>query len=164
MPSRGANETSIHFLSLPDVKEEWKDDNLAERWEGLIAVRGEVTKALEKARAEKTIGHPLDAAVTIVSNGDLYQKLFQFSDDLRSVFIVSSATLLKGEKPTDAYESSEIKDLSILIESAKSGKCERCWIHEPTVGQNTDYPTICDRCLGVLGELKANARKHDQES
>lgn len=163
MPGRGENETSIHLLSLPDVKEEWKDDNLAGRWEQLIAVRGEVTKALEKARAEKRIGHPLDAAVTIASNGDLYQKLIQFSDDLRSVFIVSRATLVKGEKSADAYESAEIEDLSILVESAKGDKCERCWIHEPTVGQSADHPTICDRCIGVLGELKLDAQQQDQK-
>jgi len=154
MPGREENAASIHLLSLPDVKEEWKDDNLAERWERLIAVRGEVTKALEKARAEKKIGHPLDAAVTIVSNGDLYQKLIQFSDDLRSVFIVSSAALVKGEKPAEAYESAEIENLSILVEPAKGDKCERCWIHKPSVGQSADHPAICDRCLGVLEELK----------
>lgn len=154
MPGREENEASIHLLLFPDVKEEWKDDGLAERWERLIEVRGEVTKALEKARAEKRIGHPLDAAVTIASNGDLHQKLIQFSDDLRSVFIVSSATLVKGEKPADAYESAEIEGLSILVEPATGDKCARCWIHEPTVGQSAEHPAICDRCLGVLRELK----------
>ncbi|KKK72241.1 hypothetical protein LCGC14_2905860, partial [marine sediment metagenome] len=130
--------------------------------EQLIAVRGEVTKALEKARAEKRIGHPLEAAVTIASNGDLYQKLIQFSD-LRSVFIVSRATLVKGKKSADAYESAEIEDLSILVEPAKDDKCERCWVHEPTVGQSADHPTICDRCIGVLEELKLDARQQDQK-
>ena len=164
MPGREENEASIHLLSLPDVKEEWRDDDLAERWEQLIAVRGEVTKALEKARAEKRIGHPLDAAVTIASSGDLYRKLIQFSEDLRSVFIVSSATLVKGEKPADAYESSEIENLSILVESATDDKCERCWIHEPTVGQSADHPGICGRCLGVLEELKLDTQKQDHSA
>ena len=62
----------------------------AENWQRLLTVRGEVTKALEAARTEKVIGHPLDAAVTLAPRGDLYEQLAPYKDDLRSIFIVSA--------------------------------------------------------------------------
>ena len=40
-------------------------ENLAEKWENIRSLRGEVTKALEEARTKKLIGHPLDAALEI---------------------------------------------------------------------------------------------------
>ncbi|MFP3928948.1 MAG: zinc finger domain-containing protein, partial [Desulfobacteraceae bacterium] len=33
-------------------------------------------------------------------------------------------------------------------------KCERCWIHDPTVGQNGQHPTICSRCAEALEETE----------
>jgi isoleucyl-tRNA synthetase len=49
-----------------------KDDELATKWETLISVRAEVTKALEQARAEKVIGHSLDSSVTVGLSDDLF--------------------------------------------------------------------------------------------
>ncbi len=153
MPGYKGKETSIHLASLPDVKEEWKDSNLAKKWHRILEVRGEVTKALEKARVDKLIGHPLDASVTISANEDLYNGLYLYVDDLRSIFITSEASLVKDESIPDAYESDEIEGLSILVRPATDDKCERCWIHDTSVGTNSEQPTICNRCRDALEEL-----------
>jgi isoleucyl-tRNA synthetase len=146
------NNEHICFQQMPEIKSEWKDTDLPKNWETILDVRGEVTKALEQARAQKKIGHPLDAAVTIsiLSNDDLYDAIKPYADDLRSICIVSKATLAKDETFSDAYTSEEIKGLSILVESAPGEKCERCWMYETSVGANNDHPAICDRCLSVL--------------
>jgi len=143
---------NICFQQMPEVNNDWEDSDLSEKWECLLDVRGEVTKALEEARTQKIIGHPLDAAVTIsiTGNDDLHNSLKPYADDLRSIFIVSKAILVKDEALSDAYMSEELKGLSIRIETAPGTKCERCWTYETSVGANTDHPAICSRCLTVL--------------
>ena len=141
------------MASLPEVNEEWKDENLAGKWERLLEIRSEVTKALEEARAKKLIGHPLDAAVTISCSKELHDILHLYADALKSIFIVSKASLRDGERLADAYDSSEIKGLSVKVEVAEGDKCERCWMHEPSVGTNSDHPAICDRCRQALDRI-----------
>ena len=153
MPDMKEKESSVHFSSLPKVNEIWKDEKLAQDWGTIINVRSEVTKALEEARAKKEIGHSLDAAITITANEELYNALYPYEEDLRTIFIVSGASLVKGEKPEKAYEGSDIEGLAIVVEPATSDKCERCWIHDPSVGLNSDSPTICSRCEKALEEL-----------
>ena len=29
-------------------------------------------------------------------------------------------------------------------------KCNRCWVHDPSVGQQAGHPTICDRCHSAI--------------
>jgi isoleucyl-tRNA synthetase len=153
-PQLNGKENSIHMAALPAVNSDWLDDSLSQRWEQLLVIRGEVTKALEEARANKLIGHPLDAAVSIFAPEDLYQALLPYADDLRTILIISKASLVNDAKPEGAFESQEVKNLFILVEPAEGEKCERCWIHEPTVGTNSEHPTICNRCLGILDRIK----------
>ena len=153
MPEGKAKEESVHLASLPEAKENRKDENLAEKWEHLLEIRSEVTKALEEARAKKLIGHPLDAAVTISCIKELHDTLYPYADDLKSIFIVSKASLVDGERLIDAYESIDIKGLSVKVEVAEGDKCMRCWIHEPSVGTSSDHPAICDRCRQALDSI-----------
>ncbi|MFZ5565229.1 MAG: isoleucine--tRNA ligase, partial [Thermodesulfobacteriota bacterium] len=82
-------EASIHMASMPEADPRWNDPQLAQRWERILYVRGEVTKALEEARAKKQIGHPLDARVIIIAERSLAKLLRSHGDELRSIFIVS---------------------------------------------------------------------------
>ncbi|MGD2271538.1 MAG: isoleucine--tRNA ligase [Desulfobacterales bacterium] len=153
MPHRNGKQNSIHMTALPAADSAWENDQLSQRWEQLLTIRGEVTKALEEARAEKLIGHPLDAAVLLSVPSDLYQTLSPFADDLRSILIVSKASLVNDQKLEGAFESAEAEGLFIRVEPAAGEKCERCWIHEPSVGASSEHPTICDRCLKVLDRI-----------
>jgi isoleucyl-tRNA synthetase len=153
MPDRSAKESSVHLASLPEAKSQWKDEDLAQRWEKILNVRADVTRALEEARAAKQIGHPLDAAVTLSVKEGYYNALQPYADDLRFIFIVSKVSLLKHEKIDGGYESENIEDLFIQIETAPGDKCERCWVHETTVGTADDHPTICKRCQKSLAEM-----------
>ena len=150
MPEREGKEKSVHLASLPEINASWKDEKLAKTWKRILEIRGEVTKALEEARAGKRIGHSLDAAVTIYADSTIYDELYPYADDLGSMFIVSNLSLTKNNKPSNAFESDDIEGLSILIESAAGDKCERCWIYDPSVGTSSEHPAICHRCQGVL--------------
>lgn len=153
MPPGRDQEDSIHLASLPEVNTGLMDTVLAKRWEKILEVRKEVTKILEKARAEKRVGHSLDASVTLYVSDDIYDDLSAYADELRSVFIVSKVVLARGLTPDEGVESSDIEGLSILVETADDGKCDRCWIHDPSVGTDNDHPTICSRCIGALEEI-----------
>jgi isoleucyl-tRNA synthetase len=153
MPGRDGKEFNIHLALLSEVNADFKDDALANRWDFLLKVRGEVTKALEAARAQKLIGHPLDAAVTISATGDAYDQLQHFAADLRSLLIVSQASLVKDDALENAYLSDDIDGLLIGVTPAPGAKCERCWVHDTTVGSHNDQPTICQRCKDALDQI-----------
>jgi isoleucyl-tRNA synthetase len=153
MPDQNQNVTSVHLTQLPEVKPAYKDEDLAQKWERLLVVRGEVTKALEAARIKKIIGHPLDSAVTISAKEALYNALLPYADDLRFIFIVSKVDLVNEEKLEGAFVSEDVEGLSIQVETAPGDKCERCWVHDTSVGANSDHPTICTRCQDALSKM-----------
>jgi len=141
---------SVHADLFVPFKEEFLNPELAERWDEIQAVRKEVTKTLEVARKEKIIGHPLDAAVTLGVSSELHGKLERYADQLRSIFIVSSVTLVDIELLREGVESETLPGLKVHVAPSNDPKCERCWMHDPTVGDNPEHPTICGRCRNVL--------------
>jgi isoleucyl-tRNA synthetase len=153
MPARSDKTPSVHLALLPEANSQWQDEHLAQKWETILKVRAEVTKAMEEARAHKKVGHPLDAAVIISVNEELYGLLQPYAEDLRFIFIVSNVSLLQDKKLEGSFVSEKIEGLSIKIEAAAGEKCERCWVHETSVGADLEHPTICQRCRKALDEL-----------
>ena len=149
LPASEGRPDSIHLVQMPVVDEALCDDTLAGQWQTVKAVRAEVTKALEEARANKTIGHSLDASVTIGLEETLYEQLASVENDLRSIFIVSEAKLHKGDI-AEAFHGNEMEGVSVQVAPAAGEKCTRCWVHDPTVGDLSGHPTICSRCFDSL--------------
>ena len=152
MPTLTDRPESIHLAGFPKPDAGLRDDDLAGKWETLISVRAEVTKALEKARADKVIGHSLDSAVTVGLSDDLFAVLSAFQDDLRSILIVSRASVVAGEIP-GAYHGQETEGVWVKVEPAGGEKCQRCWVYDDSVGKIADHPTICNRCSRALAQM-----------
>jgi isoleucyl-tRNA synthetase len=76
-----------------------------------------------------------------------------YAADLKSILIVSRVELVKAEALEDAFESEEVEGLRIRVEAAPGVKCERCWVHDTTVGNHSEHPTICDRCHQALESI-----------
>ncbi len=152
MPEIPEKTESIHMSRLPQVDPEMLDDELAGQWRHILTVRGEVTKVLEEARAQKRIGHSLDAAVTLGADGDLFDILKRREADLRSILIVSKVELVQGEL-ADSTSSDTLEKFFIKVQAAEGEKCERCWVHDTSVGSHTDHPTVCERCSDALKEF-----------
>jgi isoleucyl-tRNA synthetase len=144
---------SIHMASMPEAAPEWNDAQLAQRWERILHVRGEVTKALEEARAKKEIGHPLDARVIIVAEKSLAKLLRSHGEDLRSIFIVSDVMIDEETGDPRWNESPVPKGVKVMVEQAPGTKCDRCWVYDASVGKNPDHPTACKRCVSVLKKM-----------
>lgn len=149
LPDTPGKQESIHMARLPEADDGLRDEGLAEQWRTIRTIRAEVTKALEEARAEKVIGHSLDASVVVGLDETLYQQLVPYGQDLRSIFIVSKAEMVKGEID-EAYRSPDVEGVTVKVTPASGEKCNRCWVHDPSVGQQADHPTICDRCYSAI--------------
>ncbi len=120
-------------------------------WDTLLAVRNEALKALETARAEKTIGGGLEAQLHIAAPEQLFPVLERYRDQLRYLFIVSDVVLEKSPA------SNGDTGLTITVNRAPGEKCERCWNYSIHVGEDKTYPTVCERCSAVLSEIEATA-------
>ncbi len=151
---KGKNRSeSVHMETFIPIREQYRDAELAARWEEIISVRKEVTKALEQARKNKEIGHSLDADVKLGLSHELMQKLLPYQDQLRSIFIVSSVDLVPLDKMASGQASESIQGLKISVSPSTAPKCERCWVHDKTIGQNKEHPTLCKRCVDALGQI-----------
>ena len=144
-----ARSPSVHMETFLPLKSEYKNESLARRWESVLKVRKEVTKAIELERKNKTLGHSLDASVTLGLPADLRAALEPYRDALPFIFIVSSVTLLSVEEVQGGYDGEGIR---VKVEKSGDPRCERCWVHDPTVGANKSHPGVCRRCLDAMAE------------
>jgi isoleucyl-tRNA synthetase len=147
---RAAN---VHADLFWPIKAEYENPKLAEKWDFIVQVREEANKALEFARKEKRIGHALDALVTLGMRPDIKEKIKPFAEQLRTIFIVSMVKIVPIEELSNIPESELIKGLKVKVSPSQDTKCERCWIHEPSVGSNAKHPGICQRCANALQEM-----------
>jgi len=108
---------------------------------------------LELSRKEGNIGHPLDASVTIGLDPRLMEKLIPYQDQLRSIFIVSSVNIVEIDRLDSGLESENMPGLRVTAAPSSDPKCERCWVHDPTVGHDNNHPTICKRCVEALDQI-----------
>jgi isoleucyl-tRNA synthetase len=122
-------------------------------WEKLLAVRTEVLRALEAARNAKTISGALEAKVLLSPGGDLAPLLEQYRTWLPAFLIVSQVEL-PDSVPAGAQKSELVPGLSVAVQRADGAKCERCWNYSTHVGENADYPTVCERCVKALAEIE----------
>jgi isoleucyl-tRNA synthetase len=149
----GNRAANVHADVFWPMKPEYKNPALAEQWEFIRQVREEANKALEFARKEKQIGHALDAMVVLGITPDIKEKLSAYADQLRTLFIVSSVKLMPMEELDDTQESDLIKGLKVKVFPSPDTKCERCWIHDPSVGSIGKHPGICRRCADALASI-----------
>jgi isoleucyl-tRNA synthetase len=146
---------SVHANLFLPVREDYRDPELAARWESILAVRKEITKALEMARRDKKIGHSLDAAVTLGLSPERLKALGDQAELLRTLAIVSSLEIVGVDSVGDGNSIETLEGIRIKVVPSTAAKCERCWVHDPTVGQDQDQPALCTRCLQALTEMQA---------
>ncbi len=148
---KDAQTESVFLAPFPQAEKKFIDDALEARWEKILAVRGETAKVLEGLRRDKTIGHSLDAQVTLYAGAELRAFLDRYRHDLAFIFIVSAVEIAaESEAPSDTYVSDVVPGLRISAGPAKGAKCGRCWMYSETVGTVKDHAEVCGRCAGNL--------------
>ncbi|WP_370293483.1 isoleucine--tRNA ligase [Thalassolituus sp.] len=114
-------------------------------WRSIMEAKEAVNGALEKARNDKRIGASLGAEVTLYAADALKDRLERLGDELRFVLITSKAQV-KG-LAEEGGEATELDGLRVTVTASEDEKCERCWHHSDTLGQNVQHPTLCGRCV-----------------
>ncbi|MGM9522440.1 MAG: isoleucine--tRNA ligase [Oscillospiraceae bacterium] len=120
-----------------------------EKWQLLIKLRADVLKALEQKRADKSIGKPLDAEVTLYVS-DAAKAAFAKLEgiDLAQVFIVSQVKTVFGSG--EGFEGESFPGVVTDVKPCGHDKCVRCWTRSETVGQDAEHLELCGRCAEVI--------------
>jgi isoleucyl-tRNA synthetase len=147
----GDAEDSVMLHSFHKLPEMAADEALASRWATIRAVRAEVMKEIEAVRTAGQVGASLQAEITLHAAGEKFAALAALGDDLRFVFITSSASV--AEVASEADEK-------IIVTPSAHQKCGRCWHYRADVGRNPEHPELCGRCddnLHGAGEARSHA-------
>ena len=132
----------VVFEQMPEVTAP-SDEAFTAKWDRIMAIRDDVKKALEQARADKKIGSSLEAAVKLYCSSELYDFLNAIPmDELADLMIVSHISLEQGEGGVKGL----VDGLGVQVETAVGQKCLRCWKYHPAVGEEG----LCPRCAKVL--------------
>jgi len=153
LPAAAEREENVFVALFPPLREErTREQELAGKWDRILKVRSELTRALEIARQDKVIGHSLEAEALMAAEGELGEFLAAHWETLRSVAIVSGLELAHT-LPAEGFVSSELPGLAVLVRPARGEKCERCWLRAESVGDNSVHPGLCGRCAEVVAGL-----------
>lgn len=136
--AQNESKESVMLSFWPECKQIYNNKELEEKWNQMMKIKDEVAKALEIARADKVIGHSLNAKVTIHADDKNYKFLQDKEELLQEVFIVSGVDIVESE------------NFHIEVKVAEGEKCERCWMYSTTVGEDKEHPTICHKCSEAL--------------
>ncbi|MEN9688179.1 MAG: hypothetical protein RI998_176, partial [Pseudomonadota bacterium] len=120
------------------------DMALLDKWAHVQQVRELANKEIETKRSAGELGASLQAELTIHCDGELHDTLASLGEDLKFVFITSQVVLAKGP-------------LKVDVKASAATKCDRCWHYSDDVGQHSEHPALCGRCISNLhgaGEVR----------
>ena len=150
----GTDLDSVHLaewyeLPADDGKQLLSDED----WRQIFAVKEAVNKALEDARKHGLVKGALDADVTLHARPDIAAVLNKIGDELRFVTITSSARVVAcDDLASTAGVVTTLAGLAIELKLSGAAKCVRCWHRRAEVGENSEHPGLCARCVeNVVG-------------
>jgi isoleucyl-tRNA synthetase len=72
-------------------------------------------------------------------------------DELRYLFLASQVELVDDANQLAGLQhQATVEGGKIGVVNADGTKCDRCWNYSITVGQNSEHPLVCDRCVDAL--------------
>jgi len=148
---KDADVRNVVLNQMPEVEAAYNDDALMAKWEKIHALRDDVNRALEAARAAREIGKSLEASVKIYAEGEDLALLREIESKLASLFIVSKVCLVEGKG--EGMQGENFANISVAISKAEGTKCPRCWAYFTDGSTNADHPELCPRCAEVVSKL-----------
>ena len=151
MPHSKADVRESVFLNeMPSYDEALCFGEIVERWNKQFALRDDVMKALELARAEKLIGKSLDAKLTIYTEDEeIYKLLLGFGEELSTVYIVSGASAVLGKTPEGVFNETA-SGIGVKVENADGEKCGRCWSYSTEGTHDEEGGFLCAKCKAII--------------
>ena len=142
IPKLDGMKDYVVFEQMPEAKAA-ADEAFEAKWDRIMAIRDDVKKVLEQARADKVIGSALEAGLTLYCSKEVYDFLNAIPmDELADLFIVSHVDLVEGEGGVKGL----VEGLGVSAAHAAGNKCLRCWKYDTSVGEDG----LCPRCAKVL--------------
>ena len=117
-----SEDGSVHLLEWPELPVGDPDPALAATWRDVLALRAQVTEAIEPLRREKTVRSSLEAEVTV------------------------PAMPLPPAELAEAFIVAKVGEGEVSVERTAYEKCGRCWRHLPEVVDGG----LCERCAEVV--------------
>jgi len=157
LPGGKDSLASVHLAQFPAPEEvagasNWDDPNFRADWAVLLAVRDVALKALEEERKKETIGRSEEAQVTISAPAQVAPVLERNNGYLRELLKVSRVELQQ------AVSGNGASAIHVEVARALGAKCERCWTYSTHVGEDKQYPTVCERCSQALAEMSGQQK------
>ncbi|HHX01933.1 MAG TPA: isoleucine--tRNA ligase [Firmicutes bacterium] len=144
MPKPASTAESVHLSRWQQLPRQFANPQIRSKWSTLLEVRRQAAKALEDARAEKKMGSSNEAQITVIGDQNTIEQLKDISESLAMLFIVSNVDLVVADEP----------GITVQVELADTEKCDRCWRHDPSVGEHEAHH-ICNRCYEVITSSSA---------
>jgi isoleucyl-tRNA synthetase len=112
-----------------------------EKWEKIMALRDEVLRELEGLRQEQKIGSSQEAVVTVYFQDEKVAEILnEFGlQQFAELCIVSEVKL-----------QSSAGEAKVVAEKSAHQKCQRCWNYRQSVGADSKYRDLCERCVSVV--------------
>lgn len=66
-------------------------------------------------------------------------------------WLLVSAVRIGGAAPAGVLAEAREGGVTVRIARAEGQKCERCWHYETDIGTHASHPSLCGRCVAVLG-------------
>ncbi|MEM8604433.1 MAG: isoleucine--tRNA ligase, partial [Cyanobacteria bacterium P01_H01_bin.121] len=157
----GAPTESVFESGWVKLEDTWQQPELASQWQQYRQLRTEANKVLEQARNAKAIGASLEAKLQLyIANPELLEALQAMHvdslssngvDELRYLFLTSQVEFVDNPEviKASAYHA-YAEGVGVAIVAADGEKCDRCWNYSTRLGESTEHPTICERCVKAL--------------
>ena len=153
LPAVSGREESVHLALFPDLADIVPGSvrQIEGDWKHLLEARSAVLQQLEDLRSKKVIGKALEAEVHIsgidAEDDSSWRALNRYRVSLAELFGVSEVQLHLLHRVAGLQELGPV-----IYNTSRStrDRCERCWRYTEDVGQDTAYPSVCDRCAKAL--------------
>lgn len=162
--SGGASDAvSVFEAGVPDAPPEWQLDPDSDAVvSAALGVKDVAMKALENAREAKVVGAPLEACVVLaIDDADVRARLQGLNmsqngvDELKYLFVTSAVEVVESLEGTGCEHTAEadvdgVGRVTAGVRRAAGVRCARCWHYSTDVGEDSEHPHICGRCVPVV--------------
>lgn len=152
------------FLLRADTRSElsykllsWTADFLGDREPVESVESSEVSSRNEPVPAAKTKGavQTIDVRSLALSKSEYRPTTSAGAgngvDELRYLFITSQVELVESALAMEEVEYKSVSEsLSVGVVKADGEKCDRCWNYSTLVGEFSEHPSVCERCVAAL--------------
>jgi len=158
---------SVHLCDWPEFELNLCAEEAAAHtaaFEQILALRDQVTKALEDARNEGLVGKSQEAVVSVKAPAEMFDAVSNLEEGLLEEILIVAAINLEqladGEEVDVAVAGDGDGDegvataapVKVTVSKSELEKCPRCWNYRE-LGSDTTYPEVCARCAKVLAQL-----------